>query len=65
MFAAASATIRRRIEASRQKLLRATRRALTERLHMSPPEVDHVLLELQSNFDLSLSRLLRKATTTP
>jgi RNA polymerase sigma-70 factor, ECF subfamily len=59
MYGLGGATVRRRIAATRARLLADTRRRVGAHLRLPSADVDHVWAELRSGFDLSLSRILR------
>jgi RNA polymerase sigma-70 factor (ECF subfamily) len=56
------ATAARKVAAARDGLLAATRRQLRERLRVEAEVVDSILRLIESQVDLSLSRLLRTST---
>jgi RNA polymerase sigma-70 factor (ECF subfamily) len=54
-------TVRRRIARSREAVVRRTRAQLRDALQLTPGEIDGVLAIVESQVDLSLTRLLKKS----
>jgi RNA polymerase sigma-70 factor (ECF subfamily) len=60
MFDVHASTVVRRLANASDQVHAHARRSLRERLHLSPAEVDSLAAMVQSQIDLSLSRLLNK-----
>jgi RNA polymerase sigma-70 factor (ECF subfamily) len=63
IYQVSGAAVRQWLKQSRQAILDETRALLGERLGLGASELDSLMALVQSQFDLSVSRLLRKTTS--